>query len=241
MQNYINIMNQNEVKVVSFAQGDVTGDGIADNIYLTGILNPGSPFIQNITLHVQDGHTGMFLSVQLAENAGYETTIFLGDFTGNGVNDIFVSINSGGSGGIMYHYLYSFLNMIPRQLFDFNEYNEKYNYKVTYKDNYKVEVISLFNDKKYIIDISLKDDDYLREIYDQQGKLIRPIEGFVNPLSGLYPVDFDSNNRYELLAYQKIAGRYNADSLGYVLNTLAWSNESFILQNQYVAIFAFNS
>lgn len=28
----------------------------------------------------------------------------------------------------------------------------------------------------------------------------------------IYPVDFDSNKVYELLAYQKIAGRYNADS-----------------------------
>jgi len=36
----------------------------------------------------------------------------------------------------------------------------------------------------------------------------------------LYPVDFDGNQVYELLAYQKIAGRYNADALGYVLNTL---------------------
>ena len=64
-----------------------------------------------------------------------------------------------------------------------------------------------------------------------------PISGFVNPLSGLYPVDFDSNSVYELLAYQKIAGKYNADSLGYVLNTLKWKDNMFILDNQYVAIF----
>lgn len=43
--------------------------------------------------------------------------------------------------------------------------------------------------------------------------------------------------KFELLAYQKIAGRYNADSLGYVLNTLAWSGNRFGLKNQYVAIF----
>jgi len=53
----------------------------------------------------------------------------------------------------------------------------------------------------------------------------------------LYPVDFDGNQVYELLAYQKIAGRYNADALGYVLNTLVWSGNRFVLGDQNVAIF----
>ncbi|MBM7706357.1 hypothetical protein JOD03_001260 [Chryseomicrobium aureum] len=88
-----------------------------------------------------------------------------------------------------------------------------------------------------IIDISARGSEYLDEIYYENGKLKSPITGFVNPLSGLYPVDFDYNQQFELLAYQKIAGRYNADSLGYVLNTLAWSGNRFGLQNQYVAIF----
>jgi hypothetical protein len=76
----------------------------------------------------------------------------------------------------------------------------------------------------------------LNEIYNANGKLKHPITGFVNPLSVLYPVDFDSNGVYELLAYQKIAGQYNADALGYVMNTLGWRKNRFVLQNQYVAI-----
>ena len=39
------------------------------------------------------------------------------------------------------------------------------------------------------------------------------------------------------MAYQKIAGRYNADSLGYVLNTLKWKDNVFALDNQNIAIF----
>ena len=93
------------------------------------------------------------------------------------------------------------------------------------------------NNQKYIIDISNKEFDYLNEIYYENGKLKSSINGFVNPISGLYPVDFDSNKVYELLIYQKIAGRYNADSLGYVLNTLKWKKNIFDLDNQNVAIF----
>lgn len=223
--------------IVYFTRGDVNGDRVPDNVYLTGTKTPDSPFIQNITLVIQNGMTGMYASIPLKENAGYNPTLFLGDFTGDGVDDILIGIASGGSGGIMYYYIYSFINNIARLLFDFNVYNEQYKYDVTYQDNYKVKVISKINNTKYLIDITYKGTDYLNEIYDANGKLKNPITGFVNPLSGLYPVDFDSNNVYELLAYQKIAGRYNADSIGYILNTLKWSSNMFGLDNQYVAIF----
>ena len=239
MYNQYSLTSMNQRSILSIVRGDVTGDRIPDNVYLTGIKTQASPFIQNITLHVQDGRTGAVKSVLLRDNAGYNPTLFLGDFTGNGVEDILISIDSGGSGGIMYHYIYSFLNNSPQLIFDFNVYNEQYQYEVTYLDNFKVEVVSKINNLKYIIDISTKDAQYLNEIYDENGKLKSPITGFVNPLSGLYPVDFDNNRVYELLAYQKIAGRYNADSLGYVLNTLSWLDNRFVLQNQNVAIFGY--
>ena len=229
--------NMSQPSIVAFAQGDVTGDGVIDHVYLTGTKTPDSPFTQNITLHVKDGRTGVLTSIPLRENVGYNPTLFLGDFTGNGVADILISIATGGSGGIMNHYIVSFVDNKARLLFDFNVYNDQYQYEVTYKDNYKVEVVSKLNNEKYIIDISTRDAAYLTEIYDGNGKLKSPITGFVDPLSGLYPVDFDSNKVYELLAYQKIAGRYHADSLGYILNTLGWDNNRFVLQNQYVAIF----
>ncbi|WP_226537054.1 VCBS repeat-containing protein [Fictibacillus halophilus] len=232
MYNYYRV----DPSVVSFAKGDVTGDKVPDNVYLTGIRTPDSPFIQNITLVIQDGKTGAYQSVTLSENAGYNPTLFLGDFTGNGVDDILIRIDSGGSGAFTYDYVYSFINNNPQLLFDFNAYNEQFQYDVNYQDNYKVKVFSKINNLTYLIDISLRDPEYLSEIYDANGKLKSPIEGFVNPLSGLYPVDFDSNGVYELMAYQKIAGRYNADALGYVVNTLAWKENRFNLQNQNVAI-----
>lgn len=229
--------DRNSPSIVSYARGDVTGDRVPDHIYLTGMMTPASPYIQNITLVVQDGRSGKVTRVRLRENAGYNPTLFLGDFTGNGVDDILISMATGGSRGIMYHYIYSFLDNRPQLLFVFDAYNEKYQYEVTYQDYYKVKVVSKSNHQTYIIDISLRDSEYLNEIYDKNGKLKSPITGFVNPLSGLYPVDFDSDQQFELLAYQKIAGRYNADSLGYVLNTLSWSGDRFVLQNQNVAIY----
>lgn len=237
MNNYPFNANISESNVVAFVRGDVTGDRIPDDVYLTGVKTTDSPFIQNITLVVRDGRAGTSKSVVLpSENAGYNPTLYLNDFTGDGVYDILISITSGGSGGIMYYYIYSFVNNISKLLFDYNVYNGEYQYEVNYKDFYKVEVISNKNNAKYLLDILYKGPQYLNEIYDSNGRLKSPISGFVNPLSGLYPVDFDANKVYELLAFQKIAGRYNADALGFIQNILKWENNKFVLDRQFVAI-----
>jgi len=237
MFNYGFRADQKHSNVLAHARGDVNGDRVPENVYLTGTKVQDGSYITNITLVIQNAMSGVSVSIPLKENSGYNPTLFLGDFTGDGVNDILISIFTGGSGGIMIHYVYSFINNVPRLLFDFEVYNERYKYDVTYKNNYKVEVISRENRVKYILDISYKDKNYLDEIYTIDRKLKKPISGFVNPLSVLYPVDFDLNKVYELLAYQKIAGRYNADSLGYIQNTLKWAGDKFVLADQSVAIF----
>ncbi|WP_017414216.1 hypothetical protein [Clostridium tunisiense] len=236
MYNSYNRNNIIKPRIVFRAVGDVNGDKIPDGVFLTGVYTAERPFVDQITLAVKDGKTGNVYRVPLSENSGYNPRIFLGDFNGDDINDILISIDSGGSGGIMYHYIYSFVDDIPELIFDFNQYNEEYQYQINYENNFKVEAISEINNEQYILDISLREEDYLSEIYDSNGRLKEPIEGFVNPLSGLYPVDFDSDGVYELLAYQKIAGRYNADSLGYFLNTLKWEEKSFVLDNQNIAI-----
>ena len=67
--------------IISFKRGDVNGDGIPDNVYLTGIKTLDSPFTQNITLVIQDGRTGRFTSIPLSDNLGYNPKLFLGEFT----------------------------------------------------------------------------------------------------------------------------------------------------------------
>ncbi len=235
-KNYVNT-NMRNSGVVAFAIGDVNGDSIPDNVYVTGFKESDVSMVQNMTLVIQDGVTGVFVSIPLKENTGYDPTLFLGDFTGDGINDILITIPTGGSGGTTYNYIYSFVNNTPRLLFDSNVYNQLYHYEVTFKENYKVEVVSKINKTKYLIDISLRGPDYLNEIYNANGKLKTPISGWVDPISGLYPTDFDSNKLYELFAYQQIAGRYHADSLGYIQNRLKWNGNMFTLDYQDLAIF----
>ncbi|SHK15819.1 spore coat protein [Tepidibacter formicigenes] len=226
---YKKIQNNN-IYILDFKQGDVNGDMIIDNVYLIGKKphEAKSPFSDNITLIIQDRKTNVFTRIPLKENSGYNPTIFLGDFTGTKVSDVLISIDSGGSGGYAFYYIYSFINNTPKKLFDYEIFNQKYKYNVIYKDYYEVEVKRKNKSEKYIIDIKYKGEEYLSEIYDENGKLKEPIEGWVNPIGGLYPIDFQRDEIYELYASQRIAGRYNADGLGYIQTSLKWNGKEFI-------------
>lgn len=229
-------INPNSTSIVTAKRGDIDGDGIIDNVLLTANKTPDSPFWKNITLSIQNGRTNHYHQIPFKNNAGYNPTLFLGDFTGNKVDDILVVIDTGGSSGAIYTYAFSYINGQIRQIFNSDTFNEDYTYGVTYQDQYKVTVINQKLKEKYVLDLTYKGKKYLNDIYNKDGVLKAPIEGWVNPLSGLYPVDFNRDGTYELATYQRIAGRYNADSLGFVQNVLKWNGQVFSLERRNVAI-----
>jgi len=46
---------------------------------------------------------------------------------------------------------------------------------------------------------------------------------------------------YEVQAYQQLSGRYHADSLGYMVNTLRWDGNRMAILQQWLAIFGTSS
>ncbi|EYE87260.1 hypothetical protein Q428_14270 [Fervidicella metallireducens AeB] len=228
-----------KAEILDFKQGDVNGDGFKDNVFLIGNKPYGdeSPFVDNITLIIQCGRSQRFTRVNLKNDAGYNPTIFLGNFTNDRGEEILITIDTGGSGGTIYSYVYSFLNNDLKKIFDSDKFNDEYIYRVSYRDNFKVDVISKNLAYKYTLDIEYKGKEYLSEIYDDSGKLKEPIEGFVRPLGGLYSIDFNRDGVLELYAAQGISGRYGADGLGFVETILKWSGRRFEAERQYVAIF----
>ncbi|MHA0855880.1 VCBS repeat-containing protein [Paenibacillus sp. CMAA1364] len=217
---------------------DVTGDCILDQIWLTGIQSdPTSPFITDITIVFQDSATSRCIRIQPHENAGYNPRLFVGDFTGDAIADLLLTIDSGGSGGTTFNYLYTFTKAKPQLIFSSDVYNDYWKYKVTYLDGYRLQLICINTKQVYTLDITSRGKDYLNEIYNVDGTLKAPIEGFVDPLSGLYPVDFDRDGVYELLAFQGVSGLYHADRFGYIENQLKWQDNGWRLQNQWFAIY----
>ncbi|WP_411954277.1 VCBS repeat-containing protein [Alkalibacillus sp. S2W] len=226
-----------QYEVATMVYGDVTGDGVFDVVIVWGWHKPDTPYWEGLTIDVQNGVTGEIARQPLSQSEGYDPSIWLGDVTGNGVDDIVLTIQTGGSGATINAYVFQYEPQRLATLFDSEQFQNQYAYQVNYQDQYLVHVLSQSNQELYSIDLSLRPSEYLNEIYDQDGVLLEPIEGWVNPMSGLYPVDFDGDGVYELMILQRIAGRYNADAIGYVQTVLDWQDNYFELSQQYVEVF----
>lgn len=224
--------------ILDRAHADVTGDGIPDEVRLLGYQKDvSSPYITGISIIVRDGATSRIYRITPSQNEGYNPRLFLGDFTGDGIADILLTIDSGGSGATTYDDLYTLAGGHLRLLFNSEAYNNYWKYKVTYLDGYRLQLTNTNTGRVYTLDIASRGKAYLNEIYNADGTLKKPIEGWVDPLSGLYPVDFDRDGVYELMALQGVSGLYHADRFGYVTNILKWQNKGWILQDQWFSIY----
>jgi len=222
--------------VVAYQFSDVTGDGIADGIFLIATKLNDSPLLNNMSLVVQNGFTHEISVYHLKKVAGYNPTIWTGDLTGDRVDDILVTVQSGGSGAIVYAYVFSFISGKLGKIFDSIKFHEDRQYEVKYGNFAEVVVTSRNPNMRYILNIQYKGKEYLDEIYNRNGKLKEPIEGWVDPISGIYPIDLAGDGKYSLLTMEQIAGRYHADSLGFVENVLNWNGLAFESVRQQVAI-----
>ncbi|WP_438351591.1 VCBS repeat-containing protein [Paenibacillus sp. FA6] len=224
--------------ILDHASADVTGDRVPDQIWLTGVKQDAtSPFITDISIVIQDGASTRRYRIKPNQNSGYNPRLFVGDFTGDRIADLLVTIDSGGSGATTYDYLYTFTQGKTQLIFSSEAYNDYWKYTVTYLDGYRLQLINSNTEQVYTLDITSRGKAYLNEIYHPNGTLKAPIEGWVDPLSGLYPVDFDRDGVYELMAFQGVSGLYHADRFGYVENNLKWQNNGWTLQNQWFAIY----
>lgn len=228
--------NRTSLSIVAAKRGDIDGDGFCDQVLLAAEKTPDSPLWKNITLIVQNGLTNQTLRIPLKNSIGYNPTLFLGDFTGNKEEDILIVIDTGGSAGTIYGYVFSYMNGQLKEIFHSDAFNKIYKYDVLYENQYKAKVSSFYLKEQFIIDLTYKGKDYLSEIYNKNETLKTPMTGWVNPLSGLYPVDFNRDGTFELEAYQRVAGRYNADSLGYVVTVLKWNDQELRPERQNVVI-----
>jgi len=225
--------------LLDMKQGDVTGDGIPDQIYLFGHKpdGPSGIFAERITLVIQDGYSQQRTVVPLQNNAGYNAVLLLGDFDQNQIPDILVSIDAGGSGGYGIFYIYSFAHHALHMLFDSDSYNQQYKFRVQYEDMYKVTVSSTQLDLLFTIDISSKGASYLAAYYNDNGRLKQPLQGEVLAIAALNPIVTAENRAsFDLQALQRIIGATNADTLGYVENLLTWNGSMFVSSRLTVAI-----
>ena len=208
--------------VINFVQADVTGDGVPNNIYLVGNRpKPEIPgYFEDIGLRVVSN--GRLYEIDFPYSNGYGPILFVGDLTHDGIADVLVNIFASGDGGFLTSYAYTFTNDEPKLLGDSKTFNDRQRGTVMYQDDYKVRIETLNPPRVYTIDISDRGPEYLNQIYNSDGTLIRPLEGTLLGLISLHPVDFDVNGEYNLSAVQRVIGLDNLDTLGLLETYFMW-------------------
>lgn len=229
-------------KILDTQIGDVNGNNIPDTVYLIGEKNQ-NPFYENINLIIQDGRTKILYTIPLFPQyyMGYDPFIILAGFINGKTEEIFVSLPVGGSGALTYYYVISFENNLIRYILkpnDFQTLSEQLGFEVIYRDYYKVDIVSSELNKILTLDVSDRKEYYEGKVYDSDGKLIKPLKGFIIDLPHLFPLKLNGNRPYVLNAQQDIAGTSHADRLGYLSSdwTYAGPQTGWVLNPDSVSV-----
>jgi len=97
---------------------DVTGNGVADNIYLIGNKDAANGgLITDLNIIVQEGKTNKVINSNIKGFEGYQPTInVVGDFNGDKSEDVMISAYSGGNSGSTNAYIESFQHNAAKAL-----------------------------------------------------------------------------------------------------------------------------
>jgi len=216
-------------------EADVTGDGIADKIYLAGHKMPSNlPAAKDLSVTVKSGADESLTTYWLDKVGGYQPHLFAGDFTGDKIADIYVETASGGSGGWSYHNIVAFNGSEPRELFGIKDNNVN-NITGKFVDGWKVALTNTSDGTTLTVDVNVRREDYLRlGIYDKVGKLQKETQTMSAPFIRLEPIDIDNDGVYELKGRQSLSGAYRADRLAEVETILKytginWQSQSTLI------------
>lgn len=216
--------------ILSEDLGDVDGDGYLDKVYLTGTapFNNTKNYIDDITLVVEYGNKKTD-TIPLKVNGGFNPKVGVYNLINRSKKEILISIVPGGSGGYIFYYIYSFIDNALKNIFDFEEFNNKTSeiYTVSYKPNYNVEIANTLLKKNYLINLSLNPKEYLSFLYNDDGTLKNDFKGSISGLVGLYPISLENDGTFKLLAIENIIGIATKDILGSIQVYLQWQDSSF--------------
>lgn len=218
-----------EIYLIDEKSADVTGDGIKDNIWLIGRkAKRDSAFAQDLFILVQNGKTEKIVAKYLENLAGYDTKLFVGDFTGDRVKDIMVTApTEENSIGKAEYRIITWKNNKPVIIFGEKE-NTGVDFTLEYLDGFKVQLDNQYFKKPMTLNLNYNKNAYIKKgIYNSKGILLKEVEGSVLPFSELKPVDLDEDGIYELQGQQRIVGALGTDTLAQVKSIWKFTSGEF--------------
>jgi hypothetical protein len=237
-EQYIEVSKQaQKPKVLQTTFGNVISKESINKLVVKG-ENIGGQYFDNIFIEIYGNDNNLINTIRPQTNLGYAPNILLADFVGNGLDQVFLGINSGGSGGFGYFYVFDVSNNQIKTLFDYQEFSSKNQYTGRYINYYRAEVVKTDSSAKYIIDLSARPKDYLDMIWGPDGKLLTPKSIDISDVNTVFAYYNSSTQLFELMIFQRVTGLYNADSLGYVITQQHIENDKFVTFYQSLSVFS---
>jgi len=203
---------------------DVTGDRRPDHIMLLGRkIDPSSPYFKRLVILV-DNKAGKTVTL-IPAIGGYNPKMQFCDFTGDKVNDILVSAETGGSGGTSDYTIASVKDGKPVKL----PVPKPLDIKGQLTDGYKANITIVNTNQTVTIDLMDHKQTYDQAGVYKDGKLVKPVEVMVNGYGALKPVDIDRDGTCELVGIQRISGIANADTIAYATSVWKWDKDHWKL------------
>jgi hypothetical protein len=209
--------------VIQQVKADLTGDGVVDTLALTGSKESSdSPYIRDIELELTDGQSGKTVRTSIGDNnGGYGPKFTLLDANHDGVDDVYVSADTGGSGGIIEYSLVTFKGGTPEALVPQQVLNDAPQFDVTFEDGFLAKLVDKQSGQATTVDISRGKDNYLElGIYDEQGKLLKPVQGWADGY-GLLEPQKQTDESYVFEGVQQVAGAAHVDRIATVISRWA--------------------
>ncbi len=221
--------------ILDWQTADVTGDRKPKDILLVGRKPAAnSNFAGDLSIVIHDGPSQKVIVVKLPGVGGYNSKIFVGDFNGDKIDDVLVTIPSGGSGGCVEHRIVTFVGK-PKIIFGEKENN---GIKATghFIDGFKAVLTEESTKRKAIVDLSNKKKFYIKAgLYNADGRLLHQQEVTVNPFGELDPIDVEPDGTYELRGLQRVIGIFNADTVANIYSIWKYENQQWAIKQIEIA------
>ena len=217
-----NVKANNQLEQINVEHMDVTGDKKPDTLILSGEkYEDDSEFYRALYLDVQTSN-GPTYHIPLQE--GYGPIIDYVDLNNDKVLDVFITIDSGGSGGIQYYHGFSFKK---GEMKDLGTPPTPTIYG-QFLNGYKAEIKVENNKNSVIIDLENKKNEYNKLGLYMNGRLSEPTELMVDEYSDM-KIRKNNKNKTILIGTQLVSGAYHADGIAIVESTWVWMRNKWSL------------
>lgn len=219
--------------VIDIKNGNIYGHGKEETVILKGeYLHEDSNYVERVTIAIKDENNNIE-EYPLKINK-YNIKLFLGKFSSDNSDDIYIYGETGGSDGYAVSLIYKYDNGKIVEIFNSEDFSEKHKCTSRYLDGYKIEVVCQSYERKYILDITNVDKSYLNHIYDRAGNVKtneNPNVLYINKVNLIYDLEEELIN---LVVYQKITGVNNSNVLGEINSLISLKNNKTKVLNKYI-------